>query len=74
VKNRAKLKRHSKALVTDVVNAARIAAGVPYVSLRALVRGNAAGIHGGARERYSKRDRQQMRRDERSAVREMISA
>ncbi len=73
MKNRAKLKRYSKISSASVVTAARVALGVPDISERAMVRGNAAGLHGGARERYGKRDRQNMRRDERSAALEMAA-
>jgi hypothetical protein len=48
------------------VSAARVASGTPDVALRAQITGNAAGIHGGTRLRYGKRDRQAVRREERT--------
>ena len=61
-----KSKQNAKAAAASSrLAAARIATGSGDLSVRAYVTGNAAGIHGGSRLKYGKRDRQAVRKEER---------
>jgi hypothetical protein len=46
------------------IEKARILVGAPEIGTAAYVRGNAAGIHGGRKLKYGKRERQANRREE----------
>ncbi len=60
-------KRHQKK-IKKAVEKARILVGAPTLGQAAFITGNAAGIHGGKRLKYGKRERQANRREETSSV------
>ena len=60
-------KRHHKK-IQRAVEKARILVGAPTLGQAAFITGNAAGIHGGKRQKYGKRDRQANRREETSGI------